>query len=175
MHIPITRLLAISLLFVGCAAQAPPFVREPLPNNPALTQVIGEIAAHNGRKVRWGGSVERSENLAQETWLEIVERPLDSAGRPRDSDQSGGRFIAKVSGFIDPVIYARGRDITVTGVVDGDTTRKIGGFDYRYVVVKVESVYLWSPLIPVTTMYYDPFWDDPWYPFWPRRYHRVHR
>jgi len=172
---PTSHLLAISLFIGGCAAQAPAFVREAVPNSPALTQVIAETAAHSGRKVRWGGNIEQSENLAQEAWLEIVERPLDSSGRPRDSDQSGGRFIAKVAGFFDPVIYARGRDITVTGVVDGDASRKIGGFDYRYIVVKVEAVYLWSPLIPITTMYYDPLWDDPWYPFWPPRYHRMHR
>jgi len=102
----------IGVLAAGCAAQAPSFVREPLPDNPALTRVSADTAAHAGRKVRWGGSVEQLENQAQETWLEIVERPLDDNGRPRESDQSGGRFIAKVAGFLDPVIYTRGRDIT---------------------------------------------------------------
>lgn len=163
-------LVVINLLTVGCAAQAPPFVREPLPDNPALIQVSADTAAYAGRKLRWGGSIEQLENQAQDTWLEIVERPLDDSGRPRESDQSGGRFIAKVSGFLDPVIYTRGRDITVTGVVAGDLSRKIGGFDYRYVVVKADALHLWSPLLSVTPMYYDPFWYDPWYPYWPRHH-----
>jgi len=160
----------ISVLAAGCAAQAPPFVREPMPDNPALMQVSADTGAYAGRKVRWGGSIEQLENQAQETWLEIVERPLDDNGRPRESDQSGGRFIVKIPGFLDPVIYARGRDITVTGSIDGDSRRKIGDFDYRYVVVNAASAHLWPPLIPAPAMYYDPFWYDPWYPYWPRRH-----
>ncbi len=162
--------LAMTILTVGCATQAPPFLREPLPDNPALTQVSADTGSYAGRKVRWGGSIEQLENQAQETWLEIVERPLDGSGRPRESDRSGGRFIARVAGFLDPVIYARGRDITLTGIVDGDSSRKIGEFDYRYVVVKTASAHLWPLLIPAPTMYYDPFWHDPWYPYWPHRH-----
>lgn len=166
------QLIVVCLLATGCVAQAPPFVREPLPDNPALLQVSANTGAYAGRKLRWGGSIEQLENHAQETWLEIVERPLDEDGRPRVADQSGGRFIAKVSGFLDPVIYTRGRDITVTGSVDGDSTRKIGEFEYRYVVVKVEAAHLWPLLLMVPAMYYDPFWYDPWFPYWPRYHHR---
>ena len=166
-------LVVISALASGCAGQAPPLLREPLPDNPALTRVSTDTGAYAGRKVRWGGSIEQLENHAQETWIEIVERPLDSNGRPQESDQSGGRFIAKVAGFLDPVIYTRGRDISITGSVDGDSSHKIGEFDYRYVVVKVETEHLWPPLMPAPARYYGPFWYDPWYPFWPRR-HRYY-
>ncbi len=162
-----------SVLLVGCATQAPAFLRDPLPDVPALASVSANPAAYVGRKVRWGGSIEQLDNQAQETWLEIVERPLDSNSRPRESDQSGGRFIAKVTGFLDPVIYTRGRDISITGSVDGEVSRKIGEFDYRYVVVKVDASHLWQPLAPAApATYYDPFWYNPWYPYpyWPHRH-----
>ena len=161
----------ICTLAVGCATQAPPFLRDPLPDVPALGSVRAEPTAYVGRKVRWGGSIEQLDNQAQETWLEIVERPLDSNGRPRESDHSGGRFIAKVTGFLDPVIYTSGRDISVSGSVDGEISRKIGEFDYRYIVVKVDASHLWPPLVPVApAIYYDPFWYNPWYPYWPHRH-----
>lgn len=162
--------LLISALTSSCATQSPPLLNEPPPGNPALEQVTTDTAAYAGRKVLWGGSIERLENHAQETWIEIVERPLDSSGRPRQSDHSGGRFIAKVAGFLDPVIYTRGRDISVTGSVDGDNSRKIGEFDYRYILVKVETEHLWPPLVAAPPRYYDPFWYDPWYPFGSHRH-----
>lgn len=175
-HRSVTGLVAIiGLLLAGCAAQAPPFVREVPPDNPVLARVSVDLSAYVGRRLRWGGSIEQLENHAQETWLEIVERPLDDSGQPRLSDQSGGRFIAKISGFLDPVIYTRGRDITVTGSVEGDSSRKIGDFDYRFVVVKVAAAHLWPLLIPAPAMYYDPFWYDPWYPYWPRRHRHYYR
>ncbi len=164
----------ISMLATGCATPAPQSAQEALPDSPTLAKVNTDIGSYAGRLVRWGGSIERLENHAQETWIEIVERPLDSQGRPRESDRSGGRFIAKVAGFLDPVIYTRGRDISVAGSVDGDITRKIGEFEYRYVLVKVDTEHLWAPSTPAPVMYYDPFWYDPWYPYWPRRYRHYH-
>lgn len=163
-------LVLAGLLLAGCAAQAPLSSQEAPPDNLALRDVSANSAAYAGRKVHWGGNIERLENHAQETWLEIVERPLDSSGRPRETDLSGGRFIAKVAGFLDPVIYTRGRDISIAGSVDGDISRKIGEFDYRYVVVKAETEHLWPPLVPEPARYYDPFWYDPWYPFWPHHH-----
>ena len=162
--------LIISALTSSCATQSPPWMRDPPPGNPALEQVSSDTATYAGRKLLWGGSIEQLENHAQETWIEIVERPLDSSGRPRQSDYSGGRFIAKVAGFLDPVIYTRGRDISVTGSVDGDSSRKIGEFDYRYIMVKVETEHLWPVLLPAPPRYYDPFWYDPWYPLGSHRH-----
>lgn len=166
---PFALLAMLSVLAVGCTGQTPrPDVT---PVRLALTHVSADPGTYAGREVQWGGSIERLENHAQETWLEIVERPLNDDGRPRESDQSGGRFIAKVPGFLDPVIYTRGRSVTITGTVEGDTTRKIGDFDYRYVTVNVVNTRLWQPRAPVPVRYYDPFWYDPWFLYWPRHHH----
>jgi outer membrane lipoprotein len=166
MRFRLAKILPFVFLAAGCAAQGPPFLREPMPENPPLAQVSGNVDAYVGRAVRWGGVVVRLDNRAQESWLEIVERPLEDSGRPRASDQSGGRFYAMMPGFLDPMIYTQGREVTVLGVVSGANSGKIGEYDYRYLVVKVNAVHLWEVLKPYRPVYYDPFYD-PWYPLWP--------
>ncbi len=168
----IWRWVGVGLLLAGCAHPGPAFLREPMANNPALTQVIANATAFAGQRVRWGGSIVQVENRADGTSIEIVERPLDGSGRPSGAGASAGRFIAKAGGFFDPLIYTQGRDVTVTGVVEGEDARKIGDFDYRYVVVKSDNLYLWEPIVPAPPpMYYDPWYYDPWYP-WPGWWHR---
>ncbi len=161
-------------VLTSCAHPGPPFLREPMPDNPQMTQVLTDTAAFSGRKVRWGGSVVQVENRADGSALEIVERTLDKSGRPSVNSASAGRFVAKTSGFLDPMIYVQGREVTISGAIEGEETRKIGEFEYRYVVVKADNLYLWEPIQPLPPpMYYDPWFYDPWYrwpPYWYRRH-----
>lgn len=160
--------MACTLLVASCATPGPVFLREPLPENPSLTQVNGDVTAFAGRKARWGGAIVRVENRAQETWIEIVERPLDAHGQPGLSDQSGGRFIARVGAFLDPLIYTQGREITVAGILDGTHSGNIGDYEYRYPIVKTDTVFLWPKDRPLRAPPPpDPYWHDPWYPYWP--------
>src|SRR4051812_21365403 len=169
-----------SLVLVGCASQVPRAVSEPPPSKLS----VAEARANQGplgANVRWGGTIAKVENRETETWIEIVERPLDSDGRPQPVDQSGGRFLARITGFLDPVVYAPGRAITVTGTLPEIITRPIGDYPYAFPVVKAASFYLW-PLLPPRSSYQDPWYDpwypwhhpfyDPWYPYYPHRFVR---
>jgi outer membrane lipoprotein len=154
----------------ACASQVPAPIRTAPPAAPSLTEVRGDIDRFVGQAVRWGGTVAAVENRAQETFVEIVARELGSDGRPVDGDSSEGRFLARVGVFLDPAVYTEGRQVTVSGVVEGTMTRPIGDFAYRYPVVRTEMVYLWEPLPERPPYYYDPWWlYDPWYPY-PWRY-----
>jgi len=80
--------------------------------------------------------------------------------------------IARIPGFLDPVIYEKQREMTVTGALAEPITRTVGDFPYRYPVVDVDTYYLWAKPLPATyPYYYDPFWYDPWYP---HRWYRPH-
>ena len=106
----------------------------------------------------------------------MVERPLDAVARPRDTDESGGRFIACAPGFYDPVVYEKGREITVVGVVDAPATGTIGEYEYQFARLKAERVYLWSKRQPYPTDVYvinpwgwTPYWGAfgrPYFPYW---------
>jgi outer membrane lipoprotein len=111
------------------------------------------------QKVRWGGEIIHVDTQAQRTCIEVLARRLDSSSRPARRDDSGGRFLACRAGFYDPAVFEPGREITVTGSVDGSELRKVGDYDYRYPRVAADVIYLWRE--PVA---YDRY-ADPWYPW----------
>jgi outer membrane lipoprotein len=162
-------LAVVAALTTGCAAGVPRPIRDAPPDNPALNAVRADPAAYTGRAVRWGGTIARVDNRATETRVEIVERALERYGRPRDTDVSGGRFLARFDGFLDPSVYAKDRQLTVTGMLAGSEAGKIGEHPYTYPVVRVEAAHLWPPL-PEPTHYRDPYWYDPWWPSHPWGY-----
>jgi len=157
-------LLAGSLALAGCAADAPLAIRQAPSDNPALAAARADPATYQGRRVRWGGTIARVENLPESTRVEVVARPLFGYGEPESGDLSDGRFIAEVPAFLDPKIYAEGRAFTVSGTLEGDERGTIGKMPYRFPRVKVEAYHLWPELpAPCTTC--DPMLFPPWYPY----------
>jgi outer membrane lipoprotein len=170
-------ILFLALALAGCATSPVNPLREIPPGNPSLKQVRDHLEAFIAKRVRWGGTIISVENRADQTWLEILDRPLDKEGRPGDGGDSLGRFIARLQGFHDPAIYAPGREIAVIGVVDSKLTRPVGQYPYTYVVINAETTKLWERRV-ATPYYrdfrYDPFYDpfypgplNPWYPWYP--------
>ena len=162
-------MLAVALLS-GCATDLPETIRTPPPTDISLDKARDNPNAVIGQRVRWGGTIAAVENRTADTWLDVVVRELDSHGRPREVDQSQGRFLARANGFLDPAVYTKGREVTVAGTIEGVTTRPIGEHPYRYVLIKADTVHLWEPRVErrdsYRSPYYDPFWHDP---FWPWR------
>jgi outer membrane lipoprotein len=154
---------------------------------PETTLEQARSDAYVGRRVRWGGELVTTKPGKQETCFEIVQRPLDGEARPRETDDSLGRFVACANGFYDPAIYAPGREITVLGTVREPVTDTIGEYEYSYAKVAAEEIYLWPKRSRRSRVYYahDP-WPyyygpyyygphypyypgpgHPWYPYWP--------
>ena len=159
--------LLATLLSAGCATTVPKEIREPPPDNPALAEVRTATQRFIGAHVRWGGTIASVDNRETETRVEVVARELGRDGRPRETDRSPGRFIAAIDGFLDPVVYAEGRDLTVTGVIAGEVTHKIGDHDYTFPVVRVNSYLLWPPRPEPLPYDVPPWYYDPWYPWHP--------
>lgn len=134
-------LLAILPLFlIGCASTSP---LESIEHNTPIEEVLQNSESHQGEEVRWGGTIASVKNKQGETWIEIVSRDLKSNGRPKRGDTSGGRFIAKVVGFLEPEIYKKGRMVTVQGEVSGSEAGFIGTHAYTFPVVKSTKAHLW--------------------------------
>jgi len=168
------RILVLSLIvFISaCSAKLEKPIDVVLENNPKTHIVRQNIENFVGQRVRWGGMIASVINEKDRTQIEIVSRVLDGTGRPESSDQSTGRFIAKINGFLDPMVFSKGREITVVGTVNGKVIKNIDKFEYLYPEVIVEVFKLWPPT-EKQVPYYDPFWYDPWYmrhygpPFYP--------
>jgi outer membrane lipoprotein len=160
---PVSLLLA--LLLAGCATDVPRAIREAPAESVLPAEVLDAPESWRDRRVRWGGDIVGIENRKDETWVEIVEKPLYGNGQPRRTDTSRGRFLAAIPGFLDPAVYAKKRSITVAGTLEMPVTRTIGDYSYRYPVVRAASHHLW-PAEPETVhhyyYYYDPWWPYPW-------------
>jgi outer membrane lipoprotein len=155
------------LLLAGCAtSSAPSLIRTPPFGNPSVGEVRASIDKFTGSAVRWGGKIAKVENRKADTLIIIVDQELERGGRPYEGSASGGRFMARVEGFLDPAIYTSGKLMTVAGTVEGEATRPIGEFMYRMPVIQVKASKLWEPLPD-----YDPYYYDPWYPYQPSPYY----
>jgi outer membrane lipoprotein len=175
-------LMLATLTLLGCTSPVPREIREPPPGDLPLTRVLEQPQVRVGSRVRWGGRIVAVENTERETRVILVAKPLDYRGRPEETDQSPGRFLARFDEFLDPATYQEGRALTVAGVLEPTVIRPVGEYPYRYPVVRVETAYLWPPRPqyppdpdwyrscgPFSAPYYDP-WCYPWYlgryPYW---------
>ncbi len=165
-------LLAALMGLAGCATP-PADIRDAPAHGPGPAAVRAAPEQFKGQRVRWGGLIVAIHNEADLTEVELVSRPLDDSGRPERGDASEGRFLARIQGFVDPAIYAQGRELTVVGEVQRVEQRAIGEHGYRYPVVQVTSHHLWPQRSNhPPPAYYDPFYDpwpyyDPWFPYGP--------
>ena len=154
--------LALAAILAGC-------VTTPAPLQGQFSTVQPEQSAANGtpgEAVRWGGRIVDIHTEKLYTCFEVVGAPLDSSGRPRRVDESTGRFLACRSGFYEPQVFAAGRELTISGHIDGYETRKIGEYDYRYPRVAADVVYLWPERVEYDRYHhYDP-WGWGWGPGW---------
>ncbi|QNK00846.1 Slp family lipoprotein [Dyella telluris] len=148
----------------------------PQPLQGTYTQVTSVSAQQesngaSGAQVRWGGQIIETKPGPQETCFYILQRQLDDQARPHaQGNDSGtqGRFVACRAGFYDPEVFTHGRDITVTGVIQGSMPEKIGEYNYAYPKVEANVVYLWPERVTVNygPGWYDPFWGPYWGPGW---------
>ena len=158
----------VVLLLGGCASNIPPLIRTPPSVDISPNQVAQAPVRFVGESVRWGGTITTLENRKTETWIQVVGRPLERGGRPREREASPGRFLARVAGFLDPVVFSEGRQVTVSGTLGEPRTQAIGEFPYTFPVVRVQAHHLWEPLRPTRRCHLcDPFWWywEPWHPY----------
>lgn len=151
---------------VACATTPVPLKGEFSTITPATSIAGGQ----SGEQVRWGGEIIRVTPDSAETCFEILSRELDASARPQKRDNSDGRFIACRAGFYDPEVFTKGRELTVTGRLNGTAIGKVGQFDYTYPKLAADTIYLWPkrPLIieQRNTWPYDPFWGPRYGPWW---------
>lgn len=133
--------LLSSIVLSGCVTMPKPLSGEfasikpaDVANNPAVT----------GRQVRWGGSILKTYSDNGRSCMEILGQALDDKiAKPVDPDLSNGRFVACKDNFLDPAIFAPGREVTVTGRIERIDDTAINDFDYQYAVLITDVLFLW--------------------------------
>jgi outer membrane lipoprotein len=117
-----------------------------------------------GVRVRWGGTIVRAQIAASESCFEVLARPVDREARPRRTDDADGRFLVCHSGFFDPEVYGKGREITAVGTVIDIVEEKVGEYPYRFPKLAAEVIHLWPQRVDPPPVYYYgwPYYWDPW-------------
>jgi outer membrane lipoprotein len=155
------------LLLAGCSLVPKELAYEPQADLVAYRPALKGL---DGKPARWSGVIAAVHNEQDRSLVEVVYLPLKSNGVPEQTEQSPGRFLAVMQGFVDPTLYAKGRSLTVLGTLDKPVESKIGDHKYEFSVIRVSGSKLWPPIKEVEVRYMDPYLNDPFYdPFWPRR------
>jgi outer membrane lipoprotein len=100
--------------------------------------------------------------------IEVLQKPADTRGKPKDVDESEGRFLALYPGYLDVAIYNGGRKVTVAGEIQGKKIQRLGEIDYTYPLISAKEIHLW-PVEKKDRVYYPcPSWHYPWWygPYW---------
>ena len=166
----------ILLLLPSCVYVISKEVRREVTKDLNLREVIKAPDAYKGKVVLWGGVIIESKNLKKDTRVVVLQKDLNRWGRPKESDESQGRFIVFHPGYLDTAIYRRGREITVAGEVIGQKVLPIDEVEYSYPVLSPREIHLWREERRAKYPY--PFWPYPWwwdYPYWPHRHWYPYR
>ncbi len=96
-----------------------------------------------GSSVNWGGKIVAIKNLKNRTILEVLAFPLNDSGRPILNNASLGRFQAEQPEYLEPLEYAPGRLVTISGKFQGLRTGRVGESSYRFPLVATKQLLLW--------------------------------
>jgi len=154
----IFALLAAIPLTAGCSSPISKSVRKAVDPEISFGQLREQPAAYEGRLVLLGGVIIRTDNKQEGTMIEVLQKRLDRWSRPKEEDETGGRFRVFADRFLDPVVYSPGRRITVAGTVLGGHVEKIGEVDYVYPVLRAREIHLWQDRSRSVVLYPYPVW-----------------
>ncbi len=139
--------------------------------------------AYQGRLFILGGVITDIRLSDQGSQIEALYVPVDSYGYLKEEEPGQGRFLAiypKSKGMLDPVVFKKGREITLAGEFAAIKKGKIDEMEYEYPVFEIRQIYLWQeeryyvypPYYYYPYYYNAPFLYDPWgrpypNPYWP--------
>ncbi len=154
----------VSLLFIALLAAcstSKPSLFATSANDITYQQLTQYVDQFQHEMVRWGGVIVDVENAEDRARLTVVHFPLTRYGKPITSENSDGRFVVLSERFLDPIIYSKGKLITVIGQVDGSETQKIDKRTLTLPVILLQENYLWPENYAEGTRPYNPKHDAP--------------
>jgi outer membrane lipoprotein len=132
-------------LMAGCTAAIPKESLNQVDPGVAFEAVVRNPEEYKGKVILAGGQILGTTVQEGQTWVEVLQHPLDWKQRPQNTDVSSGRFLIRYDGFVDPAIYSQGKMITVVGEVMGKRILPLKEMQYSYPVLKPRDQYLWKP------------------------------
>jgi outer membrane lipoprotein len=138
-------LIVLAAFLTACTQVIPQESLRTADPNLTFQMLIKDPGQYQGRRILTGGQILGTTAREGETWVEVLQKPLDWEHKPKDTDESFGRFLIRFESFADPAIYTAGKKITVLGEVLGKKVQPLRDMDYAYPVLVPRDHYLWKP------------------------------
>ncbi len=187
------KALPICIVFLALASCSPVLDREIMKEGVrefSMATLRQDPEVFHGKLFILGGLIVQTRLTGTNSRIEALGVPVDSLGYLRRVNHSQGRFLAlypRSKGILDPMIYKRGREVTLAGEFVGARAGKIEEMEYIFPVFEIKELYLWeerrdTSLLAYPYPYYYPYYDpffyrspylyDPWGwrypgPYWP--------
>jgi len=145
--------VALILLFIlpGCTSVLSTRVVQEADDKVTFTDLQKQPERYRESLVILGGQIVQTVVKESETWVQVLQLPLGAQQRPDNTASSQGRFIVIFKRFADPLVYEKGRKITVAGVVQGGQVITLNDRPHNVPVLLERETYLWK-----TEDYYYP-------------------
>jgi outer membrane lipoprotein len=138
-------LILLAVFLTACTQAIPQESLKKADPNLTFQMLIKNPEQYQGKNILAGGQILGTSTREGETWVEVLQKPLDWQHKPKDTDESFGRFLIRFEGFADPAIYTAGKKITVLGEVRGKKVQSLKDMDYAYPVLAPRDHHLWRP------------------------------
>ena len=142
----LSLLILSSVILFSCS----PILRQDSVDRATMNYQSSEIrqnpAPYKGNLFMFGGIIVNTTPVGRGSLIEALYVPVDSRGYLKSVENTGDRYLAiypKQYGFLDPMIFRRGREVTIAGEFIALETGKINEMDYTYPVFQIEEVHLW--------------------------------
>lgn len=161
------------LLLVSCAHVISQETRTRAKTDVPFKELLSNPGSYLKEVFIVGGIIAETRNTQKGTEIEIVQAPLDRYGAISNEDISEGRFIVFTGKRLDPLIFKKGRSITVAGELIGTRKGMLGEAEYLFPVFEVREIHLWREerYHYVYPYAYPYWWYDPFYSPYPYYWH----
>jgi outer membrane lipoprotein len=107
-------------------------------------ELMGVEAPLPEGSVIWGGRILETANLESVTEILVLALPLTGGHVPRIDEESVGRFVIRVDGYLEPMDFAPGRYVSMAGLLAGTTDAwAYEGVAVSVPLVRSSQVHLW--------------------------------
>ncbi len=166
-------LIVLVFYLTSCGPVLRPETMEMASSDVPLSIMRQDPSPFLGKLYVLGGIIVETKFTDDGSLIEVLYVPVDSRGYLKDLNESNGRFLAlfpRESGYLDPLLYRRGREITLSGEFIGLKKGRLDEIEYTYPLFEIREIYLWPRVREYYYLpppYYPPFYP---YPYWWRYY-----
>ncbi len=138
-------LIFVFFIITGCRPPFPKATMDRVNQSVSFKELHKDPVKYTGSLVMLGGMIVTAKNTKEGTLIEILQKPLDTDGRPLQTDATDGRFLLLSDSFLDTAVFHPGRLVTAIAEVAGKQELPLDDIMYQYPYCTSRELHLWGP------------------------------